>query len=296
MSANEADPEGKSLLSAFTRGLVELGWIDGRTARMDIRWSAGSADRARIYAKELVDLLPDVLLADSTAPTAALQRETRTIPIVFTLAADPIGARFIASLSRPGGNITGFTSFEAEMSGKWVELLTEIAPSLKRAALLFNPDTAARGGSYFLPAFEAAAQSFRVTPIRAPVRSDAEIEAVIASLGIDLAGGLISMPDAYMNAHRATTIRLAAQHKVPAVYNGAPYARDGGLLSYGLDFVDIFRRAAGYVDRILKGEKPADLPVQFPVKFELVVNVKTAKALRLTIPQSILLSADEVIE
>jgi putative tryptophan/tyrosine transport system substrate-binding protein len=296
MSLDEADPEGEEWLSSFTRGLAELGWIDGRTARMDVRWAAGSADRARMYAKELIDLLPDVLLADSTAQTAALQRETRTIPIVFTLAADPIGAHFVASLPRPGGNITGFTSFEAEMSGKWLELLTEIAPSVKRVALLFNPDTAPRGGSYFLPTFEAAARSFRVTPIGAPVRSDDEIEAIIVSLGTDAGGGLVSMPDTYMNGHRATTIRVAAQHNVPAVYNGAPYVRDGGLLSYGLDFADIFRRSAAYVDRILRGAKPADLPVQLPTKFEMAVNLKTAKALGLAVPQSILLSADEVIE
>jgi putative ABC transport system substrate-binding protein len=181
MSLDEADPEGKSWLSAFMGGLAESGWIHGRTARVEVRWTAGSANRARMYAKELVDLLPDVLLADSTAQTVALQRETRTIPIVFTLSADPIGAGFVASLPRPGGNITGFTSFEAGMSGKWLEVLTEIAPNVKRAAMLFNPDTAPRGGSYFLPAFEAAAQLSKITPIKAPVRSDAEIEAIIAS-------------------------------------------------------------------------------------------------------------------
>jgi putative ABC transport system substrate-binding protein len=241
-------------------------------------------------------LQPDVIFADSTPQTAALHGATRTIPIVFALTADPVGAGFVASIPHPAGNITGFTSMEAEMSGKWLELLTEIAPAVKRAAIMFNPGTAARGGSYYLPAFEAAAQSLKVAPIRAPVQGDGEIETVITSLGSEPGGGLVVMPDAHMNAHRATTIMLAARQKVPAVYNAAQYTKDGGLLSYGPDLTDIFGRAATYVDRILKGEKPADLPVQAPVRFELAVNLKTAKALGLTVPPSIMLRADEVIE
>ena len=263
---------------------------------MDVRWAAGNVDRMRMFAKELVDLQPDVILASTTPATAALQRETRTIPIVFVNVADPVGAGFVASLPRPGGNITGFINIEAAMAGKWLELLTEIAPGVKRAAIMFNPDTAPCGGSYYLPSFEAAARSFKVEPITAPVHSDAEIETVMTSLGREPGGGLVVMPDGFMFVHRAPIISLAARNNVPAVYSAPVFVRDGGLLSYGPDWADIFRRAASYVDRILRGAKPAELPVQLPVKFEMAVNLKTAKALGLTVPQSILLRADEVIE
>ena len=296
MAFDENDPEGKARLSGFTQGLAELGWTDGRNLRMDVRWAAGNVDRMRMFAKELVDLQPDVILAGATPATAALQRETRTIPIVFAIVADPVGAGFVASLPRPGGNITGFSNIEASMAGKWLELLTEIAPGVKRVAIMFNPDTAPGGGSYYLPSFEAAARSLKVEPIVAPVHSDAEIETVITSLGREPGGGLVVMPDGFMTIHRAPIILLAARNNVPAVYSNSVFARDGGLLSYGPDRVDIFRRSASYVDRILRGAKPADLPVQLPVKFEMAVNVKTAKALGLTVPQSILLRADEVIE
>jgi putative ABC transport system substrate-binding protein len=209
---------------------------------------------------------------------------------------DPVGSEFIASLARPGGNITGFIPQEAAMAGKWLELLTEIAPAVKRAAAMFNPDTATYARSYYLPAFEATARSLKVEPIAALVRSDAEIEMVISSLGREPRGGLVVMPDSFMFAHRRQIISLAARNNVPEVYQFSLFARDGGLLSYGPDPVDIFRRSASYVDRIFRGAKPAELPVQVPVKFEMAVNVKTAKALGLTIPQSILLRADEVIE
>jgi len=236
-------------------------------------------------------------VAESRSPaTAALQRETRTIPIVFAGISDPVGAGFVAGLPRPGGNLTGFASTEPAMAGKWLELLTEIAPGVKRVAIMFNPDTAPGGGSYYLPRFEAAARSVKVAPIAAPVHNDPEIEAVITSLGREPGGGLVVTPDAFTQVHRAPIILLAARNNVPAVYPLSVFARDGGLLSYGPDNIDMFRRAAAYVNRILRGAKPADLPVQLPVKFEMAVNVKAAKALGLAVPPAILLRADEVIE
>jgi putative ABC transport system substrate-binding protein len=242
------------------------------------------------------DLRPEMILAATTPATAALQWETRTIPIVFVSVSDPVGEGFVASLRRPGGNLTGFISEEASMAGKWLELLTEIAPTVKRAAIMFNPDSAPGGGSYYLPAFEAAARSLKVAPIAAPVHSDAEIEMVITSLGREPGGGVVVSTDAFMIVHRAPVILQAARNNVPAVYQTSVFAKDGGLLSYGPDRVDIFRRSASYVDRILRGAKPADLPVQLPVKFEMFLNAKTAKALGLAVPPSILLRADEVIE
>jgi ABC-type uncharacterized transport system substrate-binding protein len=246
--------------------------------------------------KELVDLQPDVILTHGTPATAALQGETRTTPIVFVNVADPVGAGFVAGLPRPGGNITGFISQEAAMGGKWLQLLTEIAPAVKRAAIMFDPDTASGGGSYYLPAFEAAARLLKVEPIAAPVRSDAEIETALTGLGREPRGGLLVMADSSMTVHRPTTILLADRNNVPAVYSVSVFSRDGGLLSYGPDRVDIVRRSASYVDRILRGAKPADLAVQLPTKFVMTLNAKTAKALGLAVPQSILLRADEVIE
>ena len=296
MAFDENDPEANRYLSGFTQGLAELGWTNGRKMRMDVRWGAGSVDRMRMSAKELLDLQPDVILAHGTPATAAFQRETRTIPIVFAPLSDPVGDGFVASLPRPGGNITGFISQEDTMAGKWLELLTEIAPGVKRVAAMFNPNNAPGGGLYVLPAFEAAARSFKVAPIKAPIHSVAEIETVITSLGREPGGGLVVMPDTFVESHRADITLLAARNNVPTVYPGSVWARDGGLLSYGPDRADIFRRSATYVDRILRGTKPADLPVQLPVKFEMAVNVKTAKALGLAIPPSILLRATEVIE
>jgi putative ABC transport system substrate-binding protein len=292
----ENDPEGRSWLSAFTQELSRLGWTEGRNLRTDVRWAPGIIDPMRTAAKELVGLQPDVILSSSTAATAAFARETQTIPIVFTIVSDPVGAGFVAGLPRPGGNITGFISMEATMASKWLELLTEIAPGVKRAAAMFNPDMAPGGGSYYWPAFEAAARSLKVAPIAAPVHSDAEIERVITSLGREPGGGLVLMPDNFNNVHRASIIAQAARNNIPAVYFGAVFARDGGLLSFGPDRVDMFRRSASYVDQILRGAKPSDLPVQLPVKFEMALNAKTAKALGLNVPQSILLSADEVVE
>jgi putative ABC transport system substrate-binding protein len=296
MGFDDNEPEARASLSAFTQGLAELGWTDGRNVRMDVRWAADNIDRIRMFAKELVDLRPDVILASNTPVTAALQRETQTLPIVFVNVSDPVGSGFVAGLPRPGGNLTGFINMEAAMAGKWLELLTEIAPSIKRAAIMFNPDTSPGGGSYFLPSFEAAAQALKVEPIKAPVHSDAEIENVMISLGREPRGGVVVMGDAFMFLHRAPIIFLAARNNVPAVNWRTLFVRDGGLLSYGPDQVDIFRRSASYVDRILRGAKPADLSLQLPTKFEMALNAKTAKALGLTVPPSILLRADEVIE
>jgi putative tryptophan/tyrosine transport system substrate-binding protein len=296
MGWDESDTEAKGYLSAFTQGLAELGWSDGRNMPMDVRWAVGNVDRARMFAKGLVDLQPDVILATTTPVTAALQRETRTIPIVFAGPPDPVGDGLVASLPRPGGNITGFINVEVEMAGKWLQLLTEIAPGVKRAAIMFNPDTTSGGGSNYLRSFEAAARSLKVVPIAAPVHNDAEIETVITSLGREPRGGLVEGPDSFMRVHSASIISLAARNNVPAIYVTRFWVGNGGLISYGPDFRDMFRRAASYVSRILRGEKPGDLPVQLPTKFEMTINLKTAKALGLTVPQSILLRADEVIE
>jgi putative tryptophan/tyrosine transport system substrate-binding protein len=300
MGLDETDPEGKAQLSRFMQGLAELGWTDGGNIQTDVRWGGDDVDRMRILAKELVAMRPDAILAEGTPVTAALQRETRTIPIVFVVVADPIGTGFVASINRPGGNITGFVNTEMSMGGKWLELLAEMAPGIKRAAMMFNPDTALYAHSYYLPSFVSAARSLNVEPIPAPVRNDTEIETVIASLaslGQEPRGGLIVMADHFTQIHVAPIALLAAQNRIPAIY---PWryviAGNDGLLSYGPDLRDVVLRAAPYVDRILRGAKPADLPVQFPVKFEMAVNVKTAKALGLGVPQSILLRADEVIE
>jgi putative ABC transport system substrate-binding protein len=294
ISYDETDPEGKLRLSAFTQALADLGWTDGRNVRMDLRWGGGDTNRIRALAQELVGLQPDIIVAGGTPATAALQRETRTIPIVFANVGDPVGSGLVAVLNQPGGNITGFGVWEASMGGKWLELLSEIAPGLKRAAIMFNPDTAAV--STYLPSFEMAAQSLKIVSIIAPVRSDVEIETTIIALGREPGGGLVVMPDPFMVVHRVPIILAAARNNVPAVYSNPDFARDGGLLSYGSDPVDIVRRAAPYVDRILRGAKPAELPIQFPTKFERVLNLKTANALGLAVPPSILVRADEVIE
>jgi putative ABC transport system substrate-binding protein len=288
MGWSDIDPEHRARLSAFEQGLAKLGWMDGQNIRIDVRWTLGDVERARFFAKELVELRPDVILASTTPATAALQRETRTIPIVFALVSDPVGSGFVATLARPGGNITGFTNIEAAMGGKWLELLKEAAPRLKRVAIMFNPDTAPGGGSYYLGPFEAAARSLAVEPITARIHDRAEIETAIISLGREQAG-LVVMDDSFMGIHRGTVIALAVRNNVPAFYDGLPFAREGGLISYGIDVLDMFRRAATYVDRIRKGERPSDLPVQAPTKFALVINLKTAKALGLTISESFLL-------
>jgi putative tryptophan/tyrosine transport system substrate-binding protein len=294
MPTDENDPRAKARISAFTQALAGLGRTIGRNVRMDVRWAGGDTNRIPALAQELVGLQPDIILTHSTPPTAALQRETRTIPIVFVNVSDPVASGIIERLNHPGGNITGFGLLEPTLGGKWLDLLSEIAPGLKRAAFMFNPDTAV--ASAFMPSLETAARSLKVEPIIARIHSDAEIETAIITLGRDPGGGLVVVPDGSIAGHSAAIILAAALNNVPAVFWLSDFAREGGLLSYGPDQADNFRRAAVYVDRILRGEKPADLPVQFPTKFEMVVNLKTAKALGLAVPQSILLRADEVIE
>jgi putative ABC transport system substrate-binding protein len=261
---------------------------------MDLRWGGGDTNRMQALAHELVGLQPDIILASTTPVTAALQRETRTIPIVFVNVSDPVVSGIVAALNQSGGNITGFALYETPLAGKWLELLLEIAPGLKRVAIMLNPDTAPV--SVYMPSFETAARSLKVVPIAAPIHDDVEIETAIVALGREPGGGLVVMPDIFMFAHRAPIISAAARNNVPAVYYLSDYARDGGLLSYGVDQVDPWRRAATYVDRILRGAKLSELPVQFSTKFEMVVNLKTAKALGLTIPPNLLALADEVIE
>jgi len=294
MGGDENDPDQKRRLSAVTQALADLGWADGRNVRMDLRWSGGDPNRIRALARELVGLQPDIILANSAAVTVALQRETRTIPIVFANVGDPVAIGIVERLDRPSGNITGFTNLEATLGGKWLELLWEIAPGLKRVAIMFNPDAAP--ASAYVPSLETAARSLKVVLIIEHIHSDAEIEAAIIALGREPGGGLVVMPESFTVAHRAPIISAAARNNVPAVYFLSDFAREGGLLSYGADPIDIFRRSATYVDRILRGEKPGDLPVQFPTKFEMVVNRKTATALGLAVPPSIMLRADEVIE
>jgi putative ABC transport system substrate-binding protein len=294
MQGEENDPEGKRRYSAFTQALADLGWADGRNLRTDLRWGGADTNRMRALAQELVGLPPDIILSWGTPATVALQRETRTIPIVFAGVTDPVANGIVARLDDPTGNVTGFASYEASLGGKWLELLAEIAPGLKRAAIMFNPDTSPV--SAHIPSLETAARSLKVAQITAPVHSDAEIETAIIALGRDPGGGIVVIPEVFTIMHRASIISAAARNNVPAVYGYTYFVREGGLLSYGVDGVDIFRRAASYVDRILRGAKPGDLPVQFPVKYEMAVNLKTAKALGLTIPLTLQYAADEAIE
>ena len=290
---------GKSGIPHLVRGIrpgtrrIRLG---RRTqVRIDVHWTSADINRARTLAKELVDRQPDVILAGTTPVTAALLNEMHTIPIVFAVVSDPVGAGFVGSLPRPGGNVTGFINEEGAMGGKWLALLQEVAPRFRRAAIMFNPDTAPGGGTYFLGSFEAAAQAMIVEPIVARVRSDAEIESAIAALGQENAA-LVVMTDSFMGVHRGTIIRAALRHKVPTIYDAVVFAREGGLLAYGSSNADSFRRSADYVDRILRGAKPANLPVQVPVKYELAINLKTAKSLGLEVPLFFQQRADEVIE
>jgi putative ABC transport system substrate-binding protein len=294
MPGDENDPLAKSNRSAFTQALADLGWTDGRNVRTDVRWGGGDINRIQALAQELVGLQPDIIVTGGIAATIAVQRETRTLPIVMATAADPIASGLVARLDRPSGNITGFATVEPSMGGKWLELLSEIAPGLKRAAIMFNPDHFSV--SIYMPSFETAARSLSVVLIMAPVHSDAEIEMAIIGLGREPLSGLVVMADAFTTVNRAPIISAAARNNVPAVYHLSAFVRDGGLLSYGNDVTDTYRRAATYVDRILQGAKPAELPLQMPTKFEMAVNLKTAKALGLTIPPNLLAVADEVIE
>jgi putative ABC transport system substrate-binding protein len=288
------DPEAKLFIEAFLHGLQQLGWTDGRNLRLDYRWGAGDADRYRRYAAELVALAPDVILATTTSMIQAMQHASRTVPIVFVNLIDPVGSGVVASLARPGGNVTGFTSIEYGMSAKWLELLKQIAPGVTRAAVLRDPSVAAGGGQ--LGAIQAVAPSFAVELSPIDVRDVGEIERGITAFARGSNGGLIVTAGAWAQIHRELIIALAARHRLPAVYRYRFYATSGGLISYGPDLIDPYQRAAGYVDRILRGATPADLPVQAPTKYELVINRKTAKALGLEVPATLLARADEVIE
>ena len=292
----ESDSDARAWYAAFREELQKLGWVDGRNIRLDIRWATlDDAEARQRFAKELVALQPDLILSAVTPTTAALLQQTRTIPIVFVIVADPIGSGFVASLARPGGNVTGFIFTEPTIASKWLELLKEIAPSVNRAAFLFNPATTPYR-DIFLNPFKAAAASFAIQAIAAPVRDRSELETVIAAQAGEPNGGLVAMPDSFTDAHRVEITSLAARYRLPAVYPWRLFTEVGGLLSYGVDRTDNWRRAAGYVDRILEGEKPSELPVQAAVKFELVINMKTAKALGLDVPLQLQQRADEVIE
>src|SRR5262245_43617338 len=288
------DPEGQVRITAFAQGLQELGWSVGRNLRLDYRWAAGDADRLRSHAAELVALAPDIILASGTSTVGPLLRATRTVPIVFAGVADPVGAGYVGSLARPGGNATGFTTFEYSLGGKWLEVLKEIAPGVKRAAVL--RDSALAAGSGQLGAIQAVAPSVGVEVTPVDVRDAGEIERAVVAFARSPNGGLIVPASGLVIVHRDLIIMLAARHKLPAVYYYSFFVTAGGLVSYGPDPHDQYRRAAGYVDRVLKGEKPADLPVQAPTKYELAINLKTAKALGLEVPPSLLARADEVIE
>jgi len=288
------DPQGQARLSAFQQALQQLGWIDGRNARIDIRWHENDADRVRTYVQELIALAPDIILADGTPSVTALQHVTRTLPIVFAVVGDPVGAGFVDSLSRPGGNVTGFMVWEYSFSGKWLELLKQIAPQVTRAAVIRDPTVSVGTAEFSSIQAVAPALGVEVTPIG--VEDIGVIERAVAAFARSANGGLIMTGGAYPVVTRDLIITLAARHKLPAVYPFRDMVTAGGLVSYSPDYVDQFRRAAGYVDRILKGEKPADLPVQAPTKYELVINLKTAKAIGLDVPATVLARADEVIE
>jgi putative ABC transport system substrate-binding protein len=293
LMGTSADQEGGDF-AAFPRGLQELGWTDGRNVRIDNRWGAGSPDTIRKYAAELAALAPDVILTSGTATMAALLHATRTVPIVFVNVADPVGAGFVDSLARPGGNVTGFLQFDYSLSAKWLELLKQIAPTVTRAAVLRDADLTSGVGQFAV--IQSVAPSLGVEVSVINVRDAGEIERAVTAFARSSNGGLILTSSALALVHRDLIITFAARHKLPAVYYRRYFATSGGLISYGYDIVDHYRRAAGYVDRILKGEKPADLPVQAPTKYELVINLKTAKVLGLTVPPVLLARADEVID
>jgi putative tryptophan/tyrosine transport system substrate-binding protein len=291
----ESDPSAQPLLAAFRSALSKLGWTEGNNLRIELRWGGANPARIRTFAKEVVDLRPDVILGHNTVVISALARETQTIPIVFTTVLDPIGSGFAANLAHPGGTITGFTNNDPTMGGKWVDLLREIAPRTTHVAFLFNPTTALPIQSY-MPSLQAAARSLAIQASATPFHTKDEIEGVIAVQARNPGGGLIVPPDASNVANRDLIIALAARYSVPSIYSGRAFAESGGLIAYGDDRADEFRQAAGYINQILKGAKPADLPIQQPTKFELVINLKTAKTLGLSLSSGLLSIADEVIE
>jgi putative ABC transport system substrate-binding protein len=296
MGYAENDPEAQTRLAAFKQGLLALGWNEGRNLKVDVRWASGNTDRATTFARELVALQPEVIMSNTTPVTAALQNTTKTIPIVFVAVSDPVGAGFVASLPRPGTNMTGFINLERTLGGKWLELLKEIAPGIARVTVMFNPQTAPYTEEIYLPSMETAAKKLGVTQLKSPVYREADIEEAISALGREPGSGLIAMTDSFMTVHRKAVIELSIQHKLPLMYFVSIAPREGGLISYGIDLADLFGRSASYVDRILRGAKPHELPVQLPTKFELAINLKTAKALGLAVPSTLLTSANEVIE
>jgi putative ABC transport system substrate-binding protein len=297
MQMAEKDPQAQLNVLAFQKGLLERGLNVGQNLRIDYHFGANSAERIRTAVAEILATSPEVILAHGTAVTAGLQNQTQIVPVVFTVVSDPVGSGFIQSFARPGGNLTGFTNFlEPSMAAKWVELLKEIAPGISRVGILFNPQLAADSGMYFARPVETSAASLGVKPVRLPVQSPADIDEAINAFAREVGGGLIAPPDSTTLPHRDLILVLAARHRLPAIYPYRFFLTSGGLMSYGMDYADVFRRAAEYVDRILNGEKASDLPVQAPTKFELVINLKTAHSLGLEIPPTLLARADEVIE
>ncbi len=292
---SESDPEAPSRVAAFQQGLEALGWIDRRNIQITYRW-APDEQRIRSSAQELVALRPDLIVAGSSLVASALLRETRTTPIVFVTASDPVGDGFVASLARPAGNATGFTNSTATMGGKWLEMIRETAPDVTRVGVMFNPETAPAGGAYFLQAIEGVAVSVGLRALATPVREPAQIESALRDIVREPGGSFIVMPDHFTTNHRSVIIAQAAQHRLPAVYPFRYFATEGGLMSYGADLVDLYRRTGTYVDHILRGVKPGELPVQAPAKFDLVINLKVARQLGLTISRILLVRADEVIE
>jgi ABC-type uncharacterized transport system substrate-binding protein len=294
MGYPEGDPQAQANVTALRRGLQNLGWIEGRNVQIDYRWAGGDPDKARTFATELIGMTPDVIVPSTNQVTRILQQETRTIPIVFVFVGDPVGSGFVVSLARPGRNITGFANFENSIGGKWVELFKQIAPRAERVGFVFNPDAAPNVG--FFHAAESAAPSLEIKLAALAVRDATDIEQDIIAFASQPNGGLIVAPHAVTLGNRKLIIELAVRHRLPAVYSDRYFAESGGLVSFGNNTADLFRRAASYIDLIFKGAKPADLPVQLPIKFELVVNLKTAKALGIEIPPTLLAFADEVIE
>jgi putative tryptophan/tyrosine transport system substrate-binding protein len=297
MQMAEKDPQAQLNVLAFQKGLLARGLNIGQNLRIDYRFGTASVETIHTAVVDILATSPDVILAHGTAVTAGLQKQTQSVPVVFTVVSDPVGSGFVQSFARPGGNLTGFTNFlEPSMAAKWVELLKEIAPGVSRIGILFNPQMAADGGIYFARPVETSAAALGVKTVRLPVQTPADINQAINAFAQELGGGLIAPPDSTTLPHRDLILVLAARHGLPAIYPYRFFLTSGGLMSYGMDYADVFRRAAEYVDRILKGEKPADLPVQAPTKYELVINLKTAKALGLEVPPMLLARADEVIE
>jgi putative tryptophan/tyrosine transport system substrate-binding protein len=295
MSVIQEDPGGAADVMAFRQGLAELGWIEGRNIDVQFRWPGGDIERIQTFAKEVVGLRPDVLIGRSTPTTAALKQETATIPIIFVNVPEPAEQGFVQSLARPGGNITGFTNFEASIGGKWLQLLKEVDPRIARVAAIYNPQTAPFAG-LFLRSVQSAAPTFAVEVVAMPIRSDADIDTALSMFATQPSSGLIAIPDSFTVQHRDRIIALTASYRLPTLYANHSATPSGGLMAYAVDTRDTMQRAAGYVDRILKGAKPADLPVQQPARFQLSINLKTAKAIGLDIAPNLLVRADEVIE